>query len=186
MSIRLFNNSGGYIDLNAGGDGTAANVFTLPAETGTLITTAGVPKAALPTGSVLQVVSATYSTVTSSASSSFVDTGLTATITPTSATSKILILIDHSACWKQSSDTFLKIKLFRESTEISFFLKNGGYTASEAQENIGSCSIGYLDSPSTTSATIYKTQFASHSNTSLVGINRDDSMSTITLMEIAA
>jgi hypothetical protein len=40
MSIRLFNPSGGFIDLNAGGDGTAANVFTLPAETGTLLTSA--------------------------------------------------------------------------------------------------------------------------------------------------
>jgi hypothetical protein len=40
MSIRLFNPSGGFIDLNAGGDGTAANTFTLPAETGTLLTTA--------------------------------------------------------------------------------------------------------------------------------------------------
>ena len=39
MSIRLFNPSGGFIDLNAGGDGTAANVFTLPAETGTIVTT---------------------------------------------------------------------------------------------------------------------------------------------------
>jgi hypothetical protein len=41
MSIRLFNPSGGFIDLNAGGDGTAANVFTLPAETGTLLTNSG-------------------------------------------------------------------------------------------------------------------------------------------------
>jgi len=40
MSIRLFNPSGGFIDLNAGGDGTAANTFTLPAETGTLLTSA--------------------------------------------------------------------------------------------------------------------------------------------------
>jgi hypothetical protein len=40
MPIRLYNNSGGFIDLNAGGTGTAANTFTLPAETGTLLTTA--------------------------------------------------------------------------------------------------------------------------------------------------
>lgn len=40
MPIRLYNNSGGYIDLNAGGTGSAANTFTLPAETGTLLTTA--------------------------------------------------------------------------------------------------------------------------------------------------
>jgi hypothetical protein len=53
MSIRLFNPSGGFIDLNAGGDGTAANVFTLPAETGTLLTTAstgGVSQAMLASG----------------------------------------------------------------------------------------------------------------------------------------
>lgn len=43
MSIRLFNPSGGYIDLNAGGDGTAANVFTLPAETGTIALTSNLP-----------------------------------------------------------------------------------------------------------------------------------------------
>ena len=40
MSIRLYNNSGGYIDLNSGGNGSTANTFTLPAETGTLLTTA--------------------------------------------------------------------------------------------------------------------------------------------------
>ena len=53
MSIRLFNNSGGYIDLNAGGDGTAANTFTLPAETGTIVTTgstASVSQAMLASG----------------------------------------------------------------------------------------------------------------------------------------
>jgi hypothetical protein len=52
MSIRLFNNSGGYIDLNAGGDGTAANVFTLPAETGTLLTSASSLDAITLTGNV--------------------------------------------------------------------------------------------------------------------------------------
>lgn len=53
MSIRLFNNLGGYIDLESGGTSAAANVFTLPAETGTLLTTAstgGVSQAMLATG----------------------------------------------------------------------------------------------------------------------------------------
>lgn len=40
MSIRLFNSAGGYIDLESGGTSAAANVFTLPAETGTILTTA--------------------------------------------------------------------------------------------------------------------------------------------------
>ena len=43
MSIRLFNSAGGYIDLNAGGNGSTANVFTLPAETGTVALTSNLP-----------------------------------------------------------------------------------------------------------------------------------------------
>ena len=52
MSIRLFNNSGGYIDLNAGGDRTAANTFTLPAEKGTLLRSASSLDATTLTGNV--------------------------------------------------------------------------------------------------------------------------------------
>jgi hypothetical protein len=40
MSIRLFNSAGGYIDLESGGTSATANVFTLPAETGTILTSA--------------------------------------------------------------------------------------------------------------------------------------------------
>ena len=64
-----------------------SNTLTLPAATGTILTTASsgqiIPKAALPTGSVLQVVYASYTTQVSSTSTSYVDTGLSASITPT-------------------------------------------------------------------------------------------------------
>ena len=53
----------------------------------------GVPSAAkLPAGSVLQVVSAMQTTSFSTTSGTFTDIGLSASITPTSATSKIFII----------------------------------------------------------------------------------------------
>ena len=72
--------------------------------TGTVITTGSsgqvIPKAALPTGSVLQVVSSSLDNVAvTSSSGSFVTTSWTGTITPTSATSKILVLINGGSIY---------------------------------------------------------------------------------------
>ena len=55
-------------------------------------------------GKVLQVVSANYSTETASSSSTLADTGTTATITPTSATSKILVLVAQTGIQKQTNN----------------------------------------------------------------------------------
>ena len=74
-----------------------SNTLTLPAATGTILTTASsgqiIPKAALPTGSVLQVVQGTTLTDTTITSTSYTDTTLTASITPTSSSSKILVIV---------------------------------------------------------------------------------------------
>lgn len=71
--------------------------LTLPDEAGTIITTAGVPSSALPTGSVLQVVSANTSTRYSTSSTTFQTTDLSASFTPKSSTSKILLLSSINA-----------------------------------------------------------------------------------------
>ena len=140
-------------------------------------------------GKVLQVVNATYSTELNSSTSTYADSGLTETITPTSATSKILVLVDQSSIGK-NGNAALKLQLLRGSTVI---LKMGdvhGWTDSTVRANIGSVSASYLDSPGTTSATTYKTQFAATAG-SVVTIQTylSDSTapnSTITLMEIGA
>ena len=146
--------------------------------------------ASTPVGKVLQVVNATFSTQTTSSSSTFTDTGLTASITPTSASSKILVLVNQAGCGKQNSDTVLRLRLLRSATVISDFERLGGYNAASTNNFIGSCSVCFLDSPATTSATTYKTQLSSSSNSSQVYTQVFDgtvtSMSTITLMEIAA
>jgi hypothetical protein len=140
-------------------------------------------------GKVLQVVNAIYSTPTTSTSSTFADTGLTATITPTSATSKVMVFVTIPV-YKDFTNTAGEFKVFRAATEITR-LANVGYNASTNGIDVGTTSINYLDSPATTSATIYKVQFASAANSNRIVINREfttsgDNRSSITLMEIGA
>ena len=140
-----------------------------------------------PAGKVLQVVNAIYTTETTSTSSTFVDTGLTATITPTSATSKILVFMTMPV-YKDSSNTNGEFKLIRTATTIAT-MSNVAITGTTAGIDIGTTSINYLDSPATTSATTYKVQFCSQANSSRVVINRAGGQvnsSSITLMEIGA
>ena len=148
----------------------------------------GVPsRSQLPAGTVLQVVNATYSTQTSSSSSTYADTGLTATITPTSATSKILVLVEHTGLSKNTGNTFVLLRLVRNSTTLITTETQAGWNAtSTGVQNIGGSGMNYLDSPATTSATTYKTQFASGTNIASVIVGETNTTSTITLMEIAA
>jgi hypothetical protein len=138
----------------------------------------------------VQVVNATYSTLASNSTSTYADTGLSATITPTSATSKILVIVSQAGCGKETNNTNLNLALLRGSTTIVEFEKISGYTATTASNYFGSCSTSFLDSPATTLATTYKTQLASRANNAIVYVQSAfigaGSTSTITLMEIAA
>jgi hypothetical protein len=78
------------------------------------------------------------------------------------------------------------LRLVRGSTEISYFEKFGGTNATAAANGFGTCSTIILDSPATTSATTYKTQFKSEQNLSRVLVQTGTSNSTIVLMEISA
>jgi hypothetical protein len=153
---------------------------------GTLTTSSrGIAKASMPAGSVLQVVNANYSTQTSNSTSTAADTGLSATITPTSTTSKILVIVDQGGCGKQTSDTAITVNLLRGSTPLGNLGQVVAYTGTTAINAIGTTSATYLDSPATTSATTYKTQFLSWQNNASVFVQFQSSTSTITLMEIA-
>ena len=150
----------------------------------------------LPAGSVLQVVNASYSTLTSTNTATLVDTGLSATITPKFSTSKILVFIDQCGCYNASntSDVGMRIALLRNGSSILSIDGLGPYLGnyvSGGQWGIGSISTNYLDSPATTSAVTYKTQFGNRGvgSTGTVGVQQggaSSTSSTITLMEIAA
>lgn len=139
-------------------------------------------------GKVLQVVSATYSTGFSTASSSFQDTGLAATITPSSASSKVLILVSQNGCFKSATDqgSGVELQLLRGATSLLQFSQSSGYTGSSLYNVVGSESCSYLDTPATTSATTYKTRICNDVGASLVGCQYDAAVSTIVLLEIGA
>ena len=136
-------------------------------------------------GKVLQVVNATHTTETTSTSATYVDTGLTATITPTLATSKILIFTFVSSA--KVNDAYMGTRLLKGSTAIIDPIDTQtGYTGSAIYNNVGASAFSYLDSPATTSATTYKIQFRSVGNAATVYAQQASSRSSITLMEIGA
>jgi hypothetical protein len=144
-------------------------------------------------GKVLQVVYGSYATETTSSTSTYADTGLTATITPTLNTSKILVIVSQQGVLKDDGAALnrVRLQLLRGATVILKMGDMTGYTNTTLNLNIGSVSGTYLDAPATTSATTYKTQFASGNNTASVRIqtNYNDAasgVSTITLLEIGA
>ena len=135
-------------------------------------------------GKVLQVVSATTSTTVTVAVNTYTDTGLTATITPTLATSNILVLLNQNGTGKQTTDTAQAIRLLRGASDIALLAGSSGDTQSSARNFQGSVSTAYLDSPATTSATTYKTQTKSNDGTAEVRVQNGNAVSTITLLEI--
>jgi hypothetical protein len=139
-------------------------------------------------GKVLQVVHANTTTAATSSSSTHADTNLTATITPTLNTSKVLVIVSQTGLKKTSgaSNTFLALKLLRGATVISTFEDTATFTNSALENRVGGSSVNYLDSPATTSATTYKTTFASGAGTASVTVQETGCMSTITLLEIGA
>lgn len=133
----------------------------------------------------LQVVQGTLSTLATNNSNTQADTGLTVTITPQATTNKVLVTV--SIQWQKSganSGNGLNLYLVRNSTTITQYGLIG-YTGT-ALQNIGSATITFLDSPSTTSATVYKLQFSNNFNGGSVYVSSDGSTSTITAQEISA
>jgi hypothetical protein len=141
-------------------------------------------------GKVLQVINATHSTAVANSTNTYADTGLTATITPSAATSKILVFANQAGMRKSNgnSENAVQVKLFRGATEIvGDFAGLAGYESNTALLYIGNAAnVTYLDSPNTTSATTYKTQFRNSSNTAEVSVQQNSAVSSITLIEIGA
>ena len=150
-----------------------------------IVANAGISTTKLGTGAVLQVVTATYGTYTASTTTTFVDTGLTASITPTSASNKILVFAQMNGITK-INNTGIEIRLLRGATTIANFGGLIAYTGTSLDNRIGGAGLNYLDSPNTTSSVTYKTMFKSVFNIADVAVQDNGGLSTITLMEIAA
>jgi len=184
MSIVMVGATSGSVTLQEPAV-AGTTVLTLPAVSGTVLTTTS-PKA----GNVIQVVQGTYSTAVSIASASYTDTGLQASITPTSSSSKILILVNQGGALRLNSTSEQSgyANLVRGATQITEIIQiqRMGATASQYAPYFNG--IMYLDSPATTSSTTYKTQgkVAVTADTGVLYFQINNLNSTITLMEIAA
>jgi hypothetical protein len=207
MPVNLISSSGGTTTLTTAA--SASNfTLTLPAATGTVITTASsgqsIPRAALPAGSVLQVVSTQKGDIfTSSTANTWTDiTGFSATITPTSSTSRILAMVNVGSTFGGNNTGF---RLDRNGTAVGIGDANGSYPnntrvgvgdINAVNQNGFPAFFTFLDSPATTSATTYKVQFWMYSpgtfyfncgaQVSNNNVFRFLAASSITLMEVAA
>ena len=135
--------------------------------------------AGIATGKVLQVVQGSDSTQLSTTSTSLVDVGLSASITPSSSSNKVLIIVDAQGQF--GSNTGFGNAIVRGSTVVFQTNTYSNYDSGATQTNTRA-SYCYLDSPSTTSATTYQLYYKGSTTTT---INTDSGVGTITLMEIA-
>jgi hypothetical protein len=141
-------------------------------------------------GTVLQIVSSSYTANAQNNTSTYVDTGLSVAITPKSSSSKVLVIGSNSISKDNANaNSAASTILVRGATTISQISQGICYTGT-AIYNVGNDQFFHLDSPATTSATTYKTQFASTQNNAGVIVNINigagNQTSYIVAMEISA
>ena len=182
-SITISGDTSGSIILQAPSV-AGSTTLTLPTTTGTLVTSN-----AMPTGSVLQVVQGTYTTPVTTTGTTYIDTGLTATITPSSSSNKILVLVNQTDCSRGNSgwsnNTSIGLKLVKNGSDLVIINPNAMYLGVSTVGGNININASYLDSPSSTSALTYKTQFKLAGSSGTVGVQwNGEATSTIILMEI--
>jgi len=179
------NSSGSGVFTISSPNSNTSRTLTLPDAAGTL-------DRLQRAGNVLQVVQATYSTETTINSTSYVDSGLSASITPTNATSKILVIASMAGDFYRNSNIATRIfqNIVRTSTQVTE--KAGQFGAGTSSNGFVytklDTALVYLDSPNTTSSTTYKVQGRTDtaSNSATIRYQESSSTSVLILMEIAA
>jgi len=195
----VINGSGTVTGLAVGGlpDGTVdAGTLATDSVTAAKLEVSAITGADLPAGSVLQVVSGVFTGTYTQTAVAYADIGLSASITPISTSSKILVMISV-ALGAEVVGVNMRLRLLRGSSMIGSgtALSDSGFTHLEQNQTGNNYtrfleSFTYLDSPSSTSAETYKVQMFRSSAIGAAYVNRghtDQSRqhSTITLMEIA-
>ena len=177
-TIKLHPNASGSGTLTISAPNTNSDrTISLPDKAG---------EVAVGAGTVVQVVFGSISTQASTTSTSFVDTGLTATITPTSSSNKILVLVNQRVY--AQTDNRASVALYRGGSDVSPVADITRYGLHDSSSVGGGdfFTLSYLDSPSSTSAQVYKTVVKRQAGSASIFVQIDDDLSTITLMEIVA
>lgn len=172
------------------------NAYSLPAQSGNagkFLTTDGSTESwgTVSSGAVVQVKQFTYNTAVTTSSTSYISTGLTGSITPTSASNKILVMATvPTIVFKTGNDAGADLVLYRGATQIYPHTNSSGYRlyisgASGYIQSIGNVPLNYVDSPASTSAQTYTVYFREMAgNGGAVTTQRGNEMSTLILMEV--
>jgi len=145
----------------------------------------------LPTGKVLQIVSARPTTETSTTSSSFQATGTEVAITPSATSSKVFVMVTSGLFWANSTSSSAQgatATIYRDSTNLGH--SGSGWMVRTYRTGTGTsiqtaASMSILDSPSSTSELTYKCYLAATFGGTAQWNNSTNDMATITAMEIA-
>ena len=183
-------NGSNYVAIKAP-DTIASNLtLTLPSADGTsgqVLQTNGSGVLSFATssgGKVLQVVTATDSTVRQTTSTSYVTVSntLSVSITPSSASNKILIMVNCGQMYHNNNPQVSSLTIYRGATDL------GGTNGLTGANTYSSSDFGFptymavYDSPNTTSATTYQVYFKTSSGT--INMNEGGRLATIIAMEI--
>jgi hypothetical protein len=136
-------------------------------------------------GKVIQVVTAASTSNKSTTSTSYVDTNLSASITPSSSSNKILVLVQGQMYISTDGGQAITT-LLRDTTNLGNSAR-GMMQHSDFEDRFqANASMIYLDSPSTTSSTTYKVQIKVYSGSHTIYFGVDSTPQTMTLLEITA
>jgi hypothetical protein len=195
-SVIIAGNVSGTITLDAPNI-AGTTTLTLPTTSGTIVTTN-----TMPTGSVLQVVTATKTDTASYATNgSWTDlVGISASITPSSTSNKVLILVSISSGCSGANSPDSLVRLKRGGSVVTGAIGDAAGSRTQgsfslntwrSSYELGNGSFQYLDSPSSTSSLTYgfdiktgDTGFINRTHADENGTGGERGISVITLMEI--
>tara|TARA_B100000123_G_scaffold111345_1_gene81918 strand:+ start:583 stop:1104 length:522 start_codon:yes stop_codon:yes gene_type:complete len=167
------------------------NVNKIAARSGNTITInsgdkiSGAAGSIIAPGQVIQLVQQQTNTVFSTTSSSYVDTGFAASITPKFSSSKIYVIAGLNM-YNNATNGVSSTTLYRGDSRVSDSATYGhAYGYSNAGAHVHHHTFTYLDSPNTTSSTEYKIYISCYTNGGTLYMCINNSSSTLTLMEIA-
>ena len=167
--------------------------LVLPDEAGTVLTTAGVPASAMPAGSVIQVVSTSSSTVMTVYADYPQTSGITASITPSSSSSKIFVIAAIQAHADNAGTNANKIAVFgvKNNTSGTTFgtRRMGAIFTTSGADIFQIVPISVLDTPNSTNTQTYEILYGRYSssfnNGAVINGGGLSPVTTLTLMEIA-
>ena len=211
MPIKLNGATSGSVELDVPAAVGSDLQLTLPATAGTALVAPGSTSITVPSvngtldrleraGNILQVVQGGTSTGVTVSNEAYTDTNLSATITPTNSTSKILVIISQQAQYSRTNNSQgIGIRILRDSTVIHAPIENSQGGLTDYTGAVGSTAVNHyfvynrtlLDSPNTTNAVTYKTQGRPYNDTFSGAANFqnpntvNDGTSYIQLIEVA-